>query len=493
MTESDILLKARNYETETAKNIKEEERPVFHLTAKCGWMNDPNGFSFYNGAYHLFYQYNPYSTHWDSMHWGHAVSKDLLHWEYLPCALAPDAWYDRFGVFSGSAVETKDGKQLLMYTGVRQEKQADGTLKDVQVQCVATGDGVNYEKYPQNPVIDEKMLPKGASRNDFRDPRIWKTDDGSYLAVVANRPEDKSGQILLFASEDGYSWRFKSVLAQNRNRYGKMWECPDFFELDGSYVLLTSPQDMTDDGEEFHNGNSTLCLLGSFDSEKGTFNDEHAQTIDSGIDFYAPQTVLSTDGRRIMLGWLQNWDGLAINTSKKWACQMATPREIFIKDGRLCQKPIKELDSFRSNKISYENVPLSNEEKTLDGIKGRVLDMELHIAAKNDCSVFEVNFFKDEKRAIRLIFRAKEHTLTVDRKRCSSCRAIIHSQECILKNKTESLDLRIILDRFSMEVFIDDGKQAMSVAVPTDLKADGISFKAVGSASFSLDKYELSI
>ena len=493
MQVSDILEKAIAYEAEAEKKIKEVERPVFHLTARSGWLNDPNGFSFYKGEYHLFYQYNPYSTHWDKMHWGHAASKDLLHWHYLPCALAPDAWYDRFGVFSGSAIETNGGKQLLMYTGVRQEKQADGTTKDMQVQCVATGDGVSYEKYAQNPVIDERMLPAGASRNDFRDPRIFKAKDGSFLAVIASRGEDKSGQILLFASDDGYSWRFKSTLAQNRNRYGKMWECPDFFELDGSYVLLTSPQDMKDDGAEFHDGNGTLCLIGSLDEERGTFSEEHIQTLDSGIDFYAPQTVLTSDGRRIMIGWLENWDGCAINTSEKWACQMATPREIFIQDGRLCQKPIKELDEARANKVSYENVALVNEEKTLDGVKGRVLDMELHIEAESENDVFEVDVAKDDTHATRLIFRAKEHTLTLDRRRCGSCRAIIHSQECILKNKGKSLDVRIVLDRFSIEVFIDGGKQAMSAALPTELEADGISFKALGSVSFSVNKYELSL
>ncbi|MDE7248406.1 MAG: glycoside hydrolase family 32 protein, partial [Lachnospiraceae bacterium] len=165
---SQKLREARKYEEIFDKCIKEEDRPDFHLSPRTGWMNDPNGFSFYNGKYHMFYQYYPYASHWGLMHWGHAVSSDLLHWEYLPAAMAPDEAYDRDGCFSGSAITLPDGKQLLMYTGVVNETQEDGSIREVQTQCIATGDGVNYEKYAGNPVLTEADLPEGCSRNDFR-------------------------------------------------------------------------------------------------------------------------------------------------------------------------------------------------------------------------------------------------------------------------------------------------------------------------------------
>ena len=130
--------------------ILAENRPAFHLSVQTGWLNDPNGFSYYNGKYHMFYQYNPYDSHWDSMHWGHAVSEDLLHWEYLPAALAPDESYDRDGCFSGSAVTLPDGRQLLMYTGVGRERHSNGGTVDCQNQCIAVGDGVDYEKCENN-------------------------------------------------------------------------------------------------------------------------------------------------------------------------------------------------------------------------------------------------------------------------------------------------------------------------------------------------------
>ena len=144
---SEMLEKARKYEDEQGKKIKAEDRPAFHVSPYIGWMNDPNGFSYYQGEYHLFYQYHPYDTHWNSMHWGHVVSKDLLHWEYLPAALAPDEDYDKIGCFSGSAIELEDGRQLLIYTAVDQEKMEDGTVRDIQTQAVAVGDGKNYKKY----------------------------------------------------------------------------------------------------------------------------------------------------------------------------------------------------------------------------------------------------------------------------------------------------------------------------------------------------------
>ena len=174
------------------------------------------------------------------------------------------------GCFSGSAVELSDGRHLLMYTGVSEERR--GLFQQVlQTQCIAVGDGVEYEKYDNNPVLDGKDLPEGSSLADFRDPRIWQKKDGTYCCVVGNRPADGSGQILLYTSQDGFHWVYKSVLVSNLNRYGKMWECPDFFEVDGRWVLLTSPQDMLAEGLEYHNGNGTLCLIGDFDEEAGAF------------------------------------------------------------------------------------------------------------------------------------------------------------------------------------------------------------------------------
>lgn len=236
---SQTLRDARRYEEAMAQNITDQERPEFHLSPRVGWMNDPNGFSYYKDKFHLYYQYYPYDSQWGPMHWGHVVSDDLLHWEYLPSAIAPDMPYDYVGCFSGSAIELPDGKQLFMYTGVRKEVQPGGGVRDIQTQCLATGDGMDYEKDPRNPILTVEDMPENSSPFDFRDPKMWKCEDGSYRCVTVNdRADGTGGRILLYRSEDGYDWKFESIMLSNDGRFGKMWECPDFFTLDGKDVVL---------------------------------------------------------------------------------------------------------------------------------------------------------------------------------------------------------------------------------------------------------------
>ena len=491
---SQTLREARKYEEATGKMISGDDRPEFHLSARVGWMNDPNGFSFYNGQYHMFYQYHPYDNIWGPMHWGHAVSGDLLHWRFLPAALAPDEPYDRDGCFSGSAVSLPDGRQLLIYTGVIKERQANGGLSEVQTQCLAIGDGMDYRKYEKNPVLDEKDLPEGASRYDFRDPKMWKKKDGTYYCVAGNRAADGSGQILLFASPDGFNWQYRKVLAANNNRFGKMWECPDFFPLDGKWVLITSPMDMLPSGFEYHNGNGTLCLLGDFDEETETFTEEHNQSVDYGIDFYAPQTVLAPDGRRIMIGWMQNWDTCNFRTQNiSWFGQMSLPRELSVQNGRLYQKPIRELENMRRGKVSYQNVAVSDTVR-LEGIKGRKVDMELAIRPEDAGEMYQkfaVRFAQNEKYQTSLSFRPRESILKIDRKFSGSRRAIIHQRRSRVNSRNGELKLRIIFDRFSVEVFVNDGEQVMTAIIYTEQQADGISFFGDGAVRMDVVKYEL--
>lgn len=183
---SQTLRDARRYEEAMAQNITDQERPEFHLSPRVGWMNDPNGFSYYKDKFHLYYQYYPYDSQWGPMHWGHVVSDDLLHWEYLPSAIAPDMPYDYVGCFSGSAIELPDGKQLFMYTGVRKEAQPDGGVRDIQTQCLATGDGMDYEKDPRNPILTAFSLTLSTIAFDYSTSEWFETS--TYLAVPMGLP-----------------------------------------------------------------------------------------------------------------------------------------------------------------------------------------------------------------------------------------------------------------------------------------------------------------
>lgn len=492
---SDLLRKAHEYEEGMEKNITDEMRPGFHLASRVGWMNDPNGFSFYNGEYHLFYQYHPYDAHWGLMHWGHAVSKDLLHWEYRPAAIAPDTEYDKDGCFSGSAATLPDGRHLLMYTSVVRKEQPDGTVRDMQTQSLAVGDGTHYEKYEQNPVLDGDDLPEGCSRFDFRDPKIWQKSDGSWLCVIGNRPVDGSGQILLFSSPDGFRWKYEKILDANNQRFGKMWECPDFFLLDGKWVLFTSPQDMMPVGLEYDNGNGTLCMLGSCNEETWTFTEENDQGIDYGIDFYAPQTVLAPDGRRIMIGWMQNWETSGLHPKETpWFGQMSLPREISIESGRLIQKPVRELELMRRNKVEYQNVAISDSAIHLEGVEGRKIDLELNIRPGDTQDIFRkfaVRFAQNEKYHTTVSFRPYESVLKINRKFSGSTRAVLHQRSCLVNSEQGCLKLRLILDRFSAEIFVNDGEQVMTATFYTEQDAKDISFFADGCVSMDVVKYDL--
>ena len=220
------LNKAREFEQEQLKRISPEERPCYHVTGGSGWINDPNGFSFYKDEYHLFYQYHPYSNEWGPMHWGHVTSKDLITWERLPLAMVPEEAYDNFGCFSGSGIELPNGRHLLMYTGVGYVSDipmANGELPTHQTQCLAVGDGTDYEKYEKNPVITGEDIPAGGSKVDFRDPKIWKENDGFYYAVISNMTDDGNSRILLFRSADAFQWQYVSVLDHSDKKLGKMW------------------------------------------------------------------------------------------------------------------------------------------------------------------------------------------------------------------------------------------------------------------------------
>ena len=489
---SEPLQKARDYEAQYIPFVPEEERQKFHVTGGIGWINDPNGFSVYKGEYHLFHQYYPYAPLWGPMHWGHLKTRDFIRWERLPAALAPDMPYDKDGCFSGSAVELPDGRQLLLYTGVRNELQEDGSMKSFQTQCVAVGDGVDYEKYALNPVLTSADLPEGGSSEDFRDPKIWREADG-YYAVVGNRPADGSGSILLYQSEDAFHWRLVGPVASNHGQYGMMWECPDFFRLDGKDVLLVSPQEMSPIGLEFHAGNGTVCMIGEANEQKHLIR-ENVHAIDYGIDFYAPQTLEALDGRRIMIAWMQNWDTVRSQRKGIRLCgQMTLPRELSIRDGRLIQQPVRELANYYGERISYKNVPLSTE-TILTGVRGRTIDLTVAVRPANGSVMyrsFKLNVAKDGEHVTSIKFKPEQGIVRVDRSRCGFPFDIVHVREFPVYSKHGHIRLRAVLDRHSLELFVNDGEQAASFILHTDPSADVISFEADGEVLMDVEKYDL--
>ena len=466
------LQRAREFE-EKYLPYTEDEQPKFHVTGGIGWINDPNGFAPYKGEYHLFFQYYPYDTKWGPMHWGHVKTRDFIRWERLPAALAPDADYDRDGCFSGSAVELPDGRHLLMYTGVRAVRRRNGKIEEFQTQCVAIGDGVDYEKLDCNPVIDASLIPEGGSVNDFRDPKIWREGD-RFFAAIGNRCADGSGTILIYRSEDAVHWEYVNVLSACHNQYGRMWECPDLFELDGKDVLLVSPQEMAAIGLEFHPG--------------------RVQAIDYGLDFYAPQTLLTEDGRRVMIAWMQNWETSSCKPQElRFMGQMTLPRELSIRGGRLYQTPVRELEQYRGVKIDYYNV-LINGETSLRGITGRYLDMTVTVRPGNESSPykwFRLYVARDGEHFTMIRFRPDTSTIKVDRTHSGFPHDIVNIREFPVRTHNGELKLRVVMDRYCLELFVNDGESAASFVLYTPEEAGAVSFSSEGAVLLDVEKFDL--
>lgn len=485
-----LLEKARAYEA-AYRPLFREELPVFHLTGGVGWINDPNGFAPYKGEYHLFFQYYPYDTQWGPMHWGHVKTRDFIRWEFLPAALAPDEEYDKDGCFSGGAVELPDGRHLLMYTGVSITPQADGESRQIQTQCIAIGDGMDYEKYPGNPVVTEADLPTGGSTVDFRDPKIWQ-ENGTFYAVTVNRGPDGSGNVLLHESRDALHWNLDGILSACHNRYGKMWECPDFFHLDGKDVLIHSVMEMQAKGLEFHPGNSKIYHIGRFDRARCRLEDEAVYAMEYGLDFYAAQTLETEDGRRVMIAWMQGWESSTRRPEGlHFLGQMTVPRELRIRNGRLCQLPVRELENYRQNKVAYENVPV-REECTLPQIKGRVLDMILEIKpAGTPYEHFDLEIAKGGEFVTTISVLPKKGTVRMDRTYSGFPHDVVHVREFPVWFRDGCIRLRLLLDRYSLELFAGEGEQAASMVLYTPQSTDGICLRCDETVLVNIEKYDL--
>ncbi len=326
--------------------MNEIPRLTRHFEPERGWMNDPNGLCFFQNQYHAFFQHYPHAPKWGPMHWGHAVSGDLLHWEEQPIALYPDMPYENGGgCFSGSALE-KDGVLYLMYTSVSKEHG--------QTQSIATSrDGVHFEKYAGNPVIRES--PLDPSNRDFRDPKIFPY--GNEYRMVCGAGVDGLGSVLLFRSSDLLHWEYVGPIFQSRE-YGPVPECPDLFPLGNKWVLLFSRMDES---------RSAQFIVGEFDGER--FTPESFQQPETGTDFYAPQTFLDGRGRRIMIGWLFNWNRQVPENAVR-AGALSLPRELTLRDGKVCNAPVSEAESLLTDTdgcVKRENgrMTVTNGKRTL--------------------------------------------------------------------------------------------------------------------------------
>ncbi|MGN0687022.1 MAG: glycoside hydrolase family 32 protein [Oscillospiraceae bacterium] len=304
-----------------------------HLKAPRGWINDPNGFIYYNGEYHLFYQHFPYAPRWGRMHWGHAVSSDLMNWKHLDIALFPTKTDDMDGCFSGSAIE-KDGAMHLLYTGVRYDVRdpentnccLDDKFTAAQLH-ISSEDGYCFDNFGgKTTVIPPIADTKTGDQKNTRDPKVWRGSDGNYYMVLGSTVNNR-GRLLFYKSADLIHWDY--VNYATAEGYGWMWECPDYFRADGADVLIFSPMGTK-------HGNQAVCTLVEFDEQSCSMKiGSEFRFLDYGLDLYAPQSTTDKDGRRIVVAWLRMPEPIDNNTIGMFSM----PRVCEVKDGHIFFRP----------------------------------------------------------------------------------------------------------------------------------------------------------
>ncbi|MGX6971162.1 glycoside hydrolase family 32 protein [Vagococcus bubulae] len=455
--------KANSYIDSNKKRVKKIYRQHIHLQPPIGWMNDPNGFIFFNNEFHVFYQYYPYDSKWGPMHWGHAVSVDGMFWKNLPVALAPDSEYDNLGCFSGSSI-IKENKMYLFYTGGMEE---DGVKK--QQQCLSTSiDFIHYDKYIENPIVSADV-DNGISETDFRDPKVIYRHGLYYMFVVTK--ENNRGKLVLYTSDDLKVWEFKSVVLTLDSTYGEMIECPDIIEFESSDVLILSTINMAKKDYKFSNKCSSLYFVGKMDWNKGQFSYHYFDEIDAGLDFYAPQVTTNDKGEVLMIAWMQMWDR-SIPTHELnhgWAGCMTVLRKLSIEGNKLLQLPyIFE----KNNVFSVENI---EEYSFVVDRKSYILHIDYEQLAD-----FEVKLYNGNEQ---IVFTKNQSNYNIDR---SALKVKIDGLEEHFTNSRKWKDdnsikcsnVDIIFDNSSLEVFIGKGEKTMSMRFFSESPLDKLCIKS---------------
>ena len=268
-----------------------------------------------------------------------------------------------------------------------------------------------------------------------------------------------------------------------------MWECPDFFALDEKYFLICSPQNMKAQKYEFHNGNNSVYFVGDYNENTHTFQKEMPKTLDYGLDFYAPQTTELPDGRRILIAWMKSWDACVIPEEQKWQGMMTLPRELHYVNGKLYQKPVEELKNYRKNSCRLENQEVSGTVQ-FDEVKGRILDLTVEIC-EGVFDEFCIELAHNQEYTTSYTYYRKKQIMEVNRTYCGVTRDIVCQRAWKLPEQKEPLKLRFIMDRQSIELFINDGEQVSTTAICTPMEAEEIVFCCDGTVKINVEKHEL--
>ena len=426
------------------KVAKDPRRLQFHLMPETGWMNDPNGLCQYHGIYHIYYQYTPFEPTGELKLWGHYTTKDFVHFQMDEPVLFPDSDFDAHGAYSGSAF-IEDDEMHFFYTGNlkyfdREDYDYINSGRGSNTITFRSQNGHDFSEKELLMTTDD--YPSDMS-NHVRDPFVFK-HDGKYYMVLGARDRQSKGIVLLYQSEDLKIWKCKSRITTEET-FGYMWECPNLFQIDGQWILISCPQGVETNGIDYENVHQCTAMKLTCDFEKDVYDITDIKLVDRGFDFYAPQTFLDEKGRRILIGWMGIPDAEYTNptTEDGWQHALTIPRKLSMKDGKLIQEPVEELQELRGeavirtkfeNSVETENAPLVYE------------------------AIVEYEHCKTMKMVLRegITLSYEEEILTLDLGQYGAGRET-------RKVRVENLrGLQIYVDTSSVEIFVNGGEEVFT-------------------------------
>ncbi|MCX2781439.1 glycoside hydrolase family 32 protein [Microbulbifer thermotolerans] len=432
-------------------------RPRRHFSPARNWMNDPNGMVYLDGVFHLFFQYNPGGSVWGDIHWGHAVSRDLLHWQEKPVALASEP--DGLGmIFSGGAVvdwENTSGFQrgetppvVATFT------HHDGNGVQVQSLAISTDGGWRWEKYADNPVIPNPGI------KDFRDPKVfWHASSRRWVMVLA-----AGDRVHFYRSRDLKEWEFLGDFGEKAGDHGGVWECPDLFPLktpegEERWCLLVSINPGGPNG-----GSATQYFIGDFDGERFVPEHQEVRWLDYGTDNYAGVTWDGLQGRgdrRILVGWMSNWDYANKVPTEVWRGAMTLPRELYLYRDQerllLGNRPVTEVQVART--LHSEGVLERGKVVQLPG--GNALDLSISVGSAPE---LELEFLAGDGERLLLTLSRERGVLLLDRRESGWVEEGLGREirAPLVHSLNHDSELRVVIDGSAMEIFVDGGKTALT-------------------------------
>lgn len=449
---------------------RDKNRLAYHLMPETGWMNDPNGLCQFQGLYHIYYQYTPFEPTGEIKMWGHCTTRDFIRYKQEKPVLYPDRDVDAHGVYSGSAY-VEAGTIHYFYTGnvkLFDRDDYDYIMKGRISNTIHCTSRDGYHFSPKELVLGPGDYPKDMSCH-IRDPKIYKDGAMYYMALGARDAGDK-GLVLLYRSPDLKTWEYFNRIT-TEEPFGYMWECPDLFCLDGQLCLICCPQGVKPEGVDYQNVHqcTIFCLEYDFSKNEYRLEQELPRMVDRGFDFYAPQTFLDEKGRRILIGWMGIPDADYTNPTAEagWQHALTIPRELRMKEGRLIQQPIKELQGLRRNEKDYGREELET------GVKpGLVFECCIDFGCCHD-------MYLRLREGVSLAY--ENGRLTLDMGRWGSGRTQRSLDLDQLRN------LRVFSDITSLEIFVNQGEEVFTTRV---YGLEG-GLKLTGNCSAAAKVYEL--